>query len=64
MIFDGVELFVQTLGVVQFTEFQLLITVINILAVMMIWMAIYTFKKIIVGLITKKGTEANCNGRF
>lgn len=59
MIIDGVEFFTQTWGMAQSTEFQLLIALVHIGAVMMIWASIYTFKKIIVGIITKKDTEAN-----
>ena len=59
MIFDGMELFMRTWGMVQSTEFQMLILIVHILSVMMIWMAIYTFKKIIVGIITKKDMEVN-----
>jgi len=57
MIFDGVELFMRTWGIVRSTEFQMLIIIVHILSVMMIWVAIYTFKKIIVGIITKKDME-------
>lgn len=57
MIFDGVELFMRTWGMVQSTEFQMLITIVHVLSIMMVWMAVYTFKKIIIGIITKKDTE-------
>ena len=59
MIFDGVELFMQTWGMVQSTESQMLIMVVHILSVMMIWASVYTFKKIIVGIITKKDMEVS-----
>jgi len=59
MIIDGVGLFMQTWGMVQSTESQMLIMVVHIGAVMMIWASVYTFKKIIVGIVTKKDTEVS-----
>ena len=57
MMVDGIGFFISTWGVVQGTSFQMLIVTVHILSVMMIWMAAYTFKKIIVGIITRKDTE-------
>ena len=57
MIFDGVGFFMRTWGMVQSTEFQMLISLVHMGAVMMIWASIYTFKRIIVGIITRKNKE-------
>jgi len=54
MIFDGVSLFMSTMGVVQSTEFQMFICLVHMLAVMMIWMSVLTFRQIIIGIITRK----------
>ena len=54
MIIDGVTFFVNTMGMVRSTEFQMLISLVHILAAIMIWMSVLTFRQIIVGIITRK----------
>lgn len=54
MIIDGVTFFVNTMGMVRSTEFQMLINLVHMLAVIMIWMSVLTFRQIIVGIITRR----------
>lgn len=47
MVYDGILLFISTSGSVRGSEFGMQITLVNMLSLVLLWLALFTFWKVV-----------------